>query len=198
MHSLPTWQASMHKSPMEKWNKSPRNIRTDSYQHLWALSHNVSQRLKLHPGHSRWPQPFYLGVEFTCCFARILFSQRTYATQILKEFGMQDYTPSSTLMTEGLNRNREHDSPQVDARRFQKLVRMLIYLVNIKPKITFATGVLSRFMHDPWVPHLQAANRILQYTNGTLELGTFYEQNQNSTILGFTDFDWANCKVNRK
>nr|PNR50667.1 hypothetical protein PHYPA_009853 [Physcomitrium patens] len=79
---------------------------------------------------------------------------------ILKEFGMEVCTPSSTPMTEGFNLDREDDSPQVDAKRFQKLVGMFIHLVNTKPKISFTTGVLIRFMHDHRVSHRQAANQM--------------------------------------
>lgn len=119
---------------------------------------------------------FYLSVESICTPARILLLQKAYTSQILKEFSMEGCTPSSTPMTEGFNLNREQVSSEVDAKLFQKLVGILIYLVNTRLEIPFATVVLSRFMHDPRVPHRQAANHVLQYTKGTIVLRIFYER----------------------
>lgn len=141
---------------------------------------------------------FYLGVESICTPARILLLQKAYTSQILKEFSMEGCTPSSTPMTEGFNLNREQVSSEVDAKLFQKLVGILIYLVNTRLEIPFATVVLSRFMHDPRVPHRQAANHVLQYTKGTIVLRNFYERWHSTAILGFTDSNWANCKIDRR
>nr|PNR43634.1 hypothetical protein PHYPA_016015 [Physcomitrium patens] len=44
---------------------------------------------------------------------------------------------------------------------------MLIYLVNTGPEISFAVGVLSRFMHNPPVPHLQAIKHVLCYVKAS-------------------------------
>ena len=116
---------------------------------------------------------FYLGVEFIRSSSGIFLSQKSYANQILEEFDMQTCTPAAVSMADGLNLGPEHDSPQVDAQRFQRLVGMLIYLVNTRPEILFVTGVLSRFMHDPRVPHMEAATQVLRYIRGTLDFGIF-------------------------
>lgn len=75
---------------------------------------------------------------------------------------------------------------------------MLIYLVNTGPEISFAVGVLSRFMHNPPVPHLQAIKHVLCYVKGVLDISIFYKCNHSTTILGFTNSNWANCKVDKK
>jgi len=100
-----------------------------------------------------------------------------YALQILDEFDMASCTPTSIPIIEGKYLSVEEDSPKVDTRRFQRLVGMLIYLVNTKPKIVkilYDIGVLSRFMHDSRVPHLEAVNQVLRYIKGTLDFGISY------------------------
>lgn len=91
----------------------------------------------------------YLGVEFLRTQNGIFLSQRTYATQILREFGMMECTPASVPMIEGSCLDKEEDSPCVDAKQFQRLIGRLIYLVNTKPEILFATGVLSHSCTTP-------------------------------------------------
>jgi len=71
-----------------------------------------------------------------------------YASQILQEFDIEACTPALVLMSGKVHLGAKENSPKVDVQRFQRLVGMLIYLANMKPKIAFATGMLSRFMHD--------------------------------------------------
>ena len=140
----------------------------------------------------------YLGVEFIRSSSGIFLSQKSYANQIFEEFDMQTCTPVVVPMADGLNLGPEHDSPQVDAQRFQRLVGMLIYLVNTRPEILFVTGVVRWFMHDPRVPHMEATTQVLRYIRGTLDFGIFYRKNHGDSILGNTDADWSNCKIDRK
>jgi len=101
---------------------------------------------------------YYLGVEFQRSEANIFLSQKVYTLQILEEFDMVSSTPAAIPMTDDLHLGAEENSPQVDAKRFQRLIGMLIYLVNTKPEILYVTGVLRRFMHQPRLSHLEVAN----------------------------------------
>ena len=141
---------------------------------------------------------YYLGVEFIRSNFGIFLSQKAYASQILSEFNMAACTPASVPMVEGSHLGVEDDSPKVDARKFQRLVGMLIYLVNTKPKILYATGVLSRYMHDPRVPHMEAAYHVLRYIKGALDFGILYCKDHSPTMIGYTDADWGNYKIDRK
>jgi len=59
---------------------------------------------------------YYLGVEFIRSTTYIFFSQKSYATQILKEFNMMTSTPTFVPMVDGLKFGTESDSPQVNIR----------------------------------------------------------------------------------
>lgn len=96
---------------------------------------------------------------------------------------------------EGLKLRFEEEFRLIDARRFDCLVGMLIYFINTKPEILFATRVLSKLMHNPRILHFDAGNQILRYIKGKLDLGTFYRQNESPTFIQNTNHDLENCRI---
>nr|GEV77943.1 reverse transcriptase domain-containing protein [Tanacetum cinerariifolium] len=46
-------------------------------------------------------------------------------------------------------------------------------------------------MHDPREPHFAALKRILRYVQGTLELGLHLHASATTSLLGYTNADWA-------
>jgi hypothetical protein len=57
--------------------------------------------------------------------------------------------------------------------------------------ISFAVSQVSKFMHSPRTPHLEAINRILRYSKGTLGKGVYMKNNDSNEICGYSDADWA-------
>jgi len=78
------------------------------------------------------------------------------------------------------------------------LIEKLIYLTVTKPNITFAVGVLSRFMHQPKEVHWTAALRILVYIKSSLEKGLLYKKHGHDRILGYSDSRYVGDKGDRK
>lgn len=140
----------------------------------------------------------YLGVEFNKLRNGVFLTQKSHCLQVLREFNMIERTSASIPMLVGLKLGAEECSSVVDAKRFQRLVGILIYLVTTKPKIFFVTGVMSRFMQSPRVPHLKAANHVLRYIKGALEFGIYYKNHESPTSIGHTDSDWDNYRIDRK
>lgn len=87
---------------------------------------------------------YYLGLEFYKSDFEFFFSPR----QILEEFDMKSCTLVSVSIPNGLNLGAETNSPQVIPQCFQKLIQILMYLVNTKLEITHATCLFSQFMHN--------------------------------------------------
>ena len=57
----------------------------------------------------------------------------------------------------------------------------------------FAASMLSRFMSSPSQMHYSAAKRVLRYIKGTTDYGIWYKPVENSSLIGYTDSDWAGC-----
>ncbi|GJY20875.1 ribonuclease H-like domain-containing protein, partial [Tanacetum coccineum] len=53
------------------------------------------------------------------------------------------------------------------------------------------------YMHDPREPHLVALKRILRYVHGTLDLGLHLYASPTTSLVGYTDADWAGCLSTR-
>ncbi|GKC95806.1 ribonuclease H-like domain-containing protein, partial [Tanacetum coccineum] len=52
-------------------------------------------------------------------------------------------------------------------------------------------------MHDPREPHFAALKRIMRYVQGTLELGLQLYASTTTSLVGYTDADWAGCPSTR-
>ncbi|GJZ57519.1 ribonuclease H-like domain-containing protein [Tanacetum coccineum] len=53
-------------------------------------------------------------------------------------------------------------------------------------------------MHDPREPHFAALKRILRYVQGTLDLGLHLYASATTSLVGYTDADWAGCPSTRR
>lgn len=78
------------------------------------------------------------------------------------------------------------------------MVGKIIYLTNTRPDLSFAVGLVSRFMHNPKEDHMQATKHIFRYLRHTTHYGIFYRCNAPITLSAFTDADWATCPTPRR
>ena len=76
----------------------------------------------------------------------------------------------------------------------------LLYLsTQTRPDISFATGVLARYMHAPTTALLNKAKNVLRYLVGTKDLGLQFKQGSSSMdMVGFGDADYAGDLSMRK
>lgn len=70
----------------------------------------------------------------------------------------------------------------VDKFQYQKLIGRLIYLSHTRSDIAFAMKVVSRFMHNPWQPHLNAVNMILRYLKAAPGKGVMFTNNNHLEV----------------
>ncbi|KAL0452911.1 UNVERIFIED_CONTAM: Retrovirus-related Pol polyprotein from transposon TNT 1-94 [Sesamum latifolium] len=78
-----------------------------------------------------------------------------------------------------------------DATMYQKLVGSLIYLILTRPDISFAVGVMSRYMKNPKKSHLVVVCLILRYVKGTLGYGIIFKKGEDYKLVGYCDADYA-------
>lgn len=72
---------------------------------------------------------------------------------------------------------------------YRQLVGSLIYLTLTRPDITFAVGIVGRFMQKPKI--LEAVRRILRYSQGTIDFGLLYNKGEAWLLVGYCDADHA-------
>lgn len=79
------------------------------------------------------------------------------------------------------------------------MVGGLRYLIHTRPNITYAVGVVSRYMERPTTLHQNAVKRILCYVKGTLNYGLIFAKGRGNYLLtGYLDSDLAGNIDDRK
>jgi hypothetical protein len=75
---------------------------------------------------------------------------------------------------------------------YAELVGSLNWLANCtRPDIATAVGTLCRFIGNPGKQHWTAAQRVLRYLAGTMNLGITYTRSNEPCLTGYADADWA-------
>jgi len=90
-------------------------------------------------------------------------------------------------------------APATDATEYRSIIGSLRYLVHTRPDLTFAVGVVSRFMEAPTQEQLTAAKHILRYIAGSQRLGCRYGRSEGAPrLVGYSDSDLASDIDSRK
>ena len=137
---------------------------------------------------------YYLGIEVIQHPKFIFLSQKKYIGDLLNKFGMDDCKPLSTPMEQNLKLTSIEGKEFEDATKYRQLVGSLIYLTTTRPDISFAVGILSRFMQKPCEGHWSAAKRVLRYLKGTQDFGLKYTQVGDFILTGYSDSDFDGDK----
>ncbi|XP_073137667.1 secreted RxLR effector protein 161-like [Henckelia pumila] len=67
-----------------------------------------------------------------------------------------------------------------------------------RPDIMFSVGLCARFQSDPKQSHYIAAKRILKYLKETQNVGLWYPKDSSFNLIGYSDADYADCRIDRK
>ena len=103
-------------------------------------------------------------------------------------------TPMATATKLELNKTER----SVDITSYRGMVDSLLYLTSSRPDIMFSTCLYARFQADPKKSHLVAIKRIFRYLKGTPNLGIWYPRESGFDLIGYSDADYACCKIDRK
>eukprot|EP00253_Pinus_taeda_P031088 PITA_31088 len=141
---------------------------------------------------------YFLGLQVLQSKEGIFLSQSKYACDLLCFVHMEDCKPAPSPFQSGVKLSVSCTSPEVDATLYRQLVGKLLYLTHTRPDLSFAVGLVARFMENPRESHWKAAKRILRYVRGTIQFGIHYSAKATPLLVGFTDSDWAGDPDDRK
>lgn len=106
---------------------------------------------------------YFLRIEISQSPFGIALSQPKYALDLLACFHMADCKPRPTPFLSGVKLEAQCSFPLVDVTFYRQLVGSLIYLTHTCPDISFADGMISRFMQEPHELHWNSTKHILHY-----------------------------------
>ena len=78
------------------------------------------------------------------------------------------------------------------------MIGSLLYLCAYRPDIMLSVCMFARFQANLKYCHLVTVKRILRYLVCTPNLGLWYPKGSKFDLLGYSDSDYAGCKVDRK
>lgn len=156
-------------------------ITGDNIHEIQLIRENLATRFKMK---ELGELKHFLGLEIEETKKGMFLGQQKYTRDLLKRFGMMDCKPISTPIDANVKVCAHEGKDLEDAIMFRQLVGSLIYLTMTRPDISFAVGVVSKFMQKPKKPHLEAARRILRYIKSTIDYGIIYKKDGSPKIEG--------------
>jgi hypothetical protein len=131
-------------------------------------------------------------------------SQAEYIERVLERFNMQSAKAVGTPLGSHFKLS-QGQSPKTDAEReymakvpYTSAVGSLMYaMVNTRPDIAHAVGVVSRFASNPGKQHWEAVKWIMRYLRGTTDLPLCFGKGK-LTVQGYVDADFAGDQDTRR
>jgi hypothetical protein len=125
-------------------------------------------------------------------------SQTKYTTDMLKKFDMDKAKPIKTPMPTTGHLDLNGDGKAIYQKVYRSMIGSLLYLYASRPDIMLSVCMCARFQANPKECHLMAVKRIFCYLVLTPSLGLWYPKGSTFTLLGYSDLDYAGCRVERK
>jgi hypothetical protein len=141
---------------------------------------------------------FFLGFQIKHVKDGTFISQSKYTRDILKKFGMENAKPIKTHMGTNDHLDLDMGGTSVDQKAYHSMIRSLLYLCVSRPDIMLSVCMCARFQAAPKDYHLRALKRIMRYLVLTTNLGLWYPKGSHFEFIGYSDADYAGCKVDRK
>ncbi|GJU24105.1 ribonuclease H-like domain-containing protein [Tanacetum coccineum] len=140
---------------------------------------------------------YFLGISVVRHSTGLFLSQKKYALQLLERAHMVNCNPSRTPVDTDSKLGPD-GVPVQDPTLYRSLAGGLQYLTFTRPNLSYAVQQICLYMHDPREPHFAALKRIMRYVQGTLDLGLHLYASATTSLVGYTDADWAGCPSTRR
>ena len=141
---------------------------------------------------------YFLRLQVSQMNDGIFIFQSKYVRDLLKKYGLEDASTTKTPMATATKLDQDDPGKFVDITRYRGMIGSLLYLTASGPDIMFLSCLCARFQANPKESHLIAVKRIFRYMKGTPNLGIWYPKGTGFDLIGYTDSDFAGCRIDRK
>jgi hypothetical protein len=86
----------------------------------------------------------------------------------------------------------------VDQKVYWSMIGSLLYLCASRPDIMLSVCMCARFQANPKEVHLRVMKRIMRYLVYTPKFGLWYPKGSTFDLIGYSNADYAGCKIDRK
>jgi hypothetical protein len=141
---------------------------------------------------------FFLGLQIKQLKEGTFVCQSKYVKDLLKKFGMEDVKPIKTPKAINGHLDLDEGGKPIYLELYRSMIGSLLYLTASKPDIMFSVCICAKFQATPREYHLTVGKLISRYLKFTPNIGLWYPKGAHFDSVGYSDLDYAGCKVDRK
>jgi hypothetical protein len=141
---------------------------------------------------------YFLGFQIKQLQEGTFICQTKYIQDILKKFGMKHAKPIKIPMGTNGHLDLDTGGKSVDQKVYRSKIGSLLYLCASRQGIMLSVCMCARFQANPKEVHLRAMKRIMRYLVYTPKFGLWYPKGSTFDLIGYSDADYARCKIDRK
>ncbi|RVX03863.1 Retrovirus-related Pol polyprotein from transposon RE2 [Vitis vinifera] len=141
---------------------------------------------------------YFLGIEVARSSAGLFLCQRKYTLDIVSEAGLLGAKPCGFPIEHNHRLGLANRELLSNPESYRRLVGRLIYLAVTRPNLAYSVHILSQFMQEPRIEHWEATLRVVRYLKGTSGQGILLRADNDLSLQGWCDSDWAACPVTRR
>jgi hypothetical protein len=141
---------------------------------------------------------YFLGFQIKQLQEGTFICQTKYIQDILKKFGMKNAKPIKTPMGTNGHLYLDTGGKSVYQKVYRSMIGSLLYLCSSRPDIMLSVCMCARFQANPKEVHISVVKRIMRYLVYTPNFGLWYPKGSTFDLIGYSDADYAGCKIDRK
>ncbi|KAL5562386.1 hypothetical protein UlMin_032133 [Ulmus minor] len=98
-------------------------------------------------------------------------------------------------MEASLKLSQDEGEPLDDPSSYRRMIGKMLYLTITRPNISYSVNRLSQFLSNPRMPHMKAAQRVLQYIKSTLGQGLYFPSDSKLQLQAYAEASLPNNVV---
>ncbi|XP_071705276.1 uncharacterized mitochondrial protein AtMg00810-like [Rutidosis leptorrhynchoides] len=144
------------------------------------------------------PLSLFLGISVARNGTGQFLTQVAYVRDIIERADLLHCNPVSTPVDTLGKQSSVIDKPYSKPTLYRSLAGALQYLTFTRPDISYAVQQVCLHMHALNEAHMHALKHIIRYIKGTASYGLHISKSNSSSLVSYTDADWAGCSDTRR